>query len=244
MVNSVRRFARRRLNKNKPPIGMVAENLLPDLGDVLALQELELDDIVAVERRDAQIIVSIAGRYWLDHRRDSRGERRMFTCRAISISSRAVALAAPVCGKLGERVIAHIDHIGKLQGVITHLINGGFVMSIIAGVDDRERLVARIEWFEKYKNHDVSERRGDERFPQTKAVARLILPDGSLQHCVVLDLSVSGAGIAADSVPAVGATVTVGVVRARVVRHFKGGFGVQFVDRQSPGTVASLIVLE
>ena len=208
-------------------------------------QELELDDIVAVERRDdVSIIASVPGRYWLDHRRDSRGERRMFNCRAINISSRAVALAAPVCGKIGERVIADIDHIGKLQGVITSLVNGGFVMTLMASNDERERLATKIEWLGKYKNHDVSERRGDDRMPQKNAIARLILPDGSRENCVVLDLSVSGAAISADTVPNVGTMVTVGAVRARVVRHFKGGFGVKFTERQNPGTVASVVILE
>jgi hypothetical protein len=209
----------------------------------VALQALDLGDIVAIERQqEVRIIVSIPGRYWLDHRRDTHGERRMFTCRAISISSRAVALAAPVCGELGERVMAYIDHLGKLQGVITHLINGGFVISIIASKDERERLVAKIEWLAKYTNHDVPEQRGDERVPQKNAVAQLTLPDGKREHCAVLDLSVSGAAISADSIPAVGALVTIGAVRARVVRHFFDGFGAQFVERQEPNTVAAVVL--
>jgi hypothetical protein len=213
--------------------------------DAMGRQQMDLDDIVAVEHNDdVRIIYSIPGHYSLDHRRDARGERRMFACRAINISSREVALAAPVSGKINERVIVQLDHIGKLQGTVTRLINGGFVMAIVARGDERDRLAAKIDWLEKFKNHDVSERRADERIPQKNAIARLILPDGRRETCVVLDLSVSGAGISAESVPDVGAVVTVGAARARVMRHFQGGFGVQFIERQNPTTVAAVVILE
>jgi hypothetical protein len=232
------------LNKYQRP-GDILQKISCLIEDAMVLQQVDLDDIVAVDRReDVRIIVSIAGHYSLDHRRDARGERRTFACRAINISSRAVALAAPVCGKIGERVIAQLDQIGKLQGVVTRSINGGFVMSIIASGDERNRLAAKIEWLDKFKNHDVPERRADERIPLKKAIARLILPDGRRENCVVLDLSVSGAGISAESIPDVGAIVTVGAVRARVMRHFNGGFGVQFIERQNPSTVAAVVILE
>jgi hypothetical protein len=57
----------------------------------------------------------------------------------------------------------------------------------------------------------------------------MILADGSRETCLVLDISVSGAGISANTVPEIGTVVTIGEVEARVVRHFEGGFGVQFV---------------
>ena len=75
------------------------------------------DDIVWVERRqDVRIAVSIPGRFWLADRRDMQGERRVFPCRAVNLSSQAIALAAAVSAKLGDRVIAEIEHLGKLEG--------------------------------------------------------------------------------------------------------------------------------
>jgi hypothetical protein len=89
------------------------------------------------QRRDIRIIVSVSGRYSLD-RRNRRGERREYACRAINISPSAIALCAPVIGTTGERVFACIDHFGKLRGTVGRLLDRGFVMNIIASDDERD----------------------------------------------------------------------------------------------------------
>jgi hypothetical protein len=61
----------------------------------------------------------------------------------------------------------------------------------------------------------------------------MMLPDGSIENCLVLNLSVSGVAISADTVPAVGTVLAVGTIVGRVVRYFEGGFAVQFVECQS-----------
>jgi hypothetical protein len=49
-----------------------------------------------------------------------------------------------------------------------------------------------------------------------------------------LDVSVSGASVATDARPDVGSEVTLGKLRAKVVRYHEQGFGVQFLDIQNP----------
>jgi hypothetical protein len=44
-------------------------------------------------------------------------------------------------------------------------------------------------------------------------------------------LSVAGAAIAAATAPEIGTVLNVGSVVGRVVHHFAGGFGVQFIER-------------
>lgn len=190
-------------------------------------------DVVFVERRrNVRIIVSVPGRYTLADHRNSRGERQRFACRAVNVSTEAIALAAPVPGYSGERVSAVIDHFGKLNGAITRLLSGGFVMSIAASEDERNRLADRIEWFEKCKNFDVADQRADARFIPTNPHSQLILADGRVEYCFVLDLSASGAAVSADARPEIGSVLAVGTLIARVVRHFHAGFAVQFVQRQ------------
>jgi hypothetical protein len=211
----------------------------------MSLEEIELGDLVFVERRhDIRVIVNIPGRFSLSDRRDKRGERRVFACRAVNVSAQAVALTSPVSGKVGERVIAHIDHLGKLEGVLVRQLDRGFVMSISASDEERDKLAGKIEWLEKHKNHEATDKRGDERVAPASPYSQMILPDGSRETCLVLDLSVSGAAISADTVPDMGTVVAIGVLVGRVVRHFDGGFAVQFVERQSRHTVEALVIRE
>src|SRR6266508_3607628 len=113
---------------------------------------------------DIRIIISLPGRYSLADRRDARGERRQFACRAVNISNHAIALAAPVNGKLGERVIADIDRLGRLQGNVVRLLERGFVMTIAASDEERAALADKIEWLEKHKNLEVPDEHSHERF--------------------------------------------------------------------------------
>ena len=63
-------------------------------------EQVTVGDVVFVEPADeVRVIVSIPGRYSLADRRDARGERRVFSCRAIYLSPREIALAGPVMGK-------------------------------------------------------------------------------------------------------------------------------------------------
>src|SRR5271155_1648140 len=110
-----------------------------------------------------RVLANIPGRYSLADLRNSRGERRVFACRAVNLSCRAIALAAPVKGKVGERVIAHIDRLGRLEGPIDRLLERGFVMSIAASPEERNSLAQKILWLENHKNHEVVDRRGDRR---------------------------------------------------------------------------------
>ncbi len=118
----------------------------------MSLEQAKFGDVVFVERRDdVRIIVSIPGTYSLSDRRDARGERRVFACRAVNLSARAVALAVPVQGEIGERIFANIEHFGKLVGAVVRLLERGLVMSISASDEERERLTAKIEWFERFE---------------------------------------------------------------------------------------------
>lgn len=197
-------------------------------------QQLELDDVVFVEpEEEIRVFVSVPGWYSLIDRRNARGARvEQLACQAVYLSPHEIALAAPVNGKVGERVIAHIDHLGKLEGPITRLITGGFMMSIAASSARSAELAAKIAWLEGYKNHDKPNRRAHERAAPENLYSKLIFADGRVEDCRIIDLSVSGAAIAAATTPNIGTVLNVGSVIGRVVRHFAGGFAVQFVERQ------------
>src|SRR6266508_3219789 len=177
---------------------------------------------------DIRIIINLPGRYSLADRRDARGERRQFACRTVNISKHAIALAAPVNGKLGERVIADIDELGRLQGNVGQLLERGFVMTIAANDEERAALAGKIDWLDKHKNLEVPDGRTHKRFMPENPYSTLLLHDGNIMTCLVIDISDSEAAISADTVPEIGTVLAVGKVIGRVVRHFAGGFAVKF----------------
>jgi hypothetical protein len=192
----------------------------------------ETGDVVFVEpRRDSRIIVNIAAQFSLSDRRNGRGERRVFQCRAVYLSARAVGFVSAVNVKVGERVIAHIDRLGRIEGTVVCLLERGFVMGISAGETGYAKLVDKIEWLEKHKNHDVADRRADPRSVPTDLYSRVTLPDGSTETCAVIDVSASGIALSSDIVPEVGTVLVIGKIVGHVVRHFDGGFAAQFIDR-------------
>ena len=74
-------------------------------------------------RRFQRVRVNLLGRYMLS-------DRREFPCQVNNMSPGGMALIAPVIGTVGERVIAYVDHIGRLEGVIARVFQNGFAMTI------------------------------------------------------------------------------------------------------------------
>ncbi len=62
--------------------------------------------------RFQRVKVSVLGRYML-------ADRREFPCQVLDMSPGGMAIIGPVSGKAGERVVAYIDHVGRLEGTIT-----------------------------------------------------------------------------------------------------------------------------
>ena len=60
-------------------------------------------------RRYQRVKVHLLGRYMLP-------DRREFPCQIINMSPAGLALLAPGIGNVGDRVIAYLDHIGRVGG--------------------------------------------------------------------------------------------------------------------------------
>ncbi len=183
-------------------------------------------------RRHQRVKVNLLGRYML-------ADRREFPCQVIDMSPGGMALVAPVVGNPGERVIAYVDHLGRLEGKISRLIENGFAMSISATLRKRDKLAAQLTWLANRQILNLPEDRRHGRFLPRNPMARLILPSGVNVACRVIDLSQSGAAIsiAPDLRPVVGAMVMIGKTQGRVVRHIEDGFAIEFTRLQHPDFV-------
>src|SRR5476649_1866857 len=180
-------------------------------------------------RRHQRVKVNLLGRYMLADRRD-------FPCQVIDMSPGGMAVITTVVGAPGERVIAYVDHLGRLEGKIARLIDNGFAMTISATSRKRDKLAAQLTWLANRQILNLPEDRRHGRFTPRNTLARLILPNGNNVTCRVIDLSASGAAvaIAPELRPVVGAMVTIGKATGRVVRHIEDGFAVEFTRLQHP----------
>jgi hypothetical protein len=195
----------------------------------------ELTEVSARERRnDARTMVNIRGRYMLANKRNLKGDRCEFACRIVTMSVTGMVLAAPVLGAPGERVIVYSEAFGQLHGAITRLLSTGFAMSIAANEQTQERIASKLQWLSKQKESpDLPDSRRHARAVPKNPMATMLLADGSLISCLVIDFSCSGAAVSADLYPQIGTPLAVGKMVGRVVRRFDEGFAIELTEKMA-----------
>ncbi|MEQ1954367.1 PilZ domain-containing protein [Mesorhizobium yinganensis] len=186
-----------------------------------------------VERRNFQRVrVKIYGRFMLE-------DRTEHPCQVIDMSPGNVALRADEIGQPGEKVIAYIDHIGRVEGVVTRTMEDGFAMTIIASDRKKDKLAAQLTWLANKHELDLPEDRRHERVAPRDPLTTMQLTDGRQYQCRIIDLSLSGAAVEIDVKPALGVQVILGTMRGQIVRHFEDGVAVEFAVVQRSETLDS-----
>jgi hypothetical protein len=180
--------------------------------------------------RFQSVKVSLLGRYML-------ADRREFPCQVLLMSPGDALVVAPVAGGVGERVIAYVDHIGRVEGAITAPADGGFRMDIVASDRKRDKMAAQLTWLANKDTLNLPEDRRHERVVPDNRHSTVVLDDGRRYNCKIIDISLSGAAIELAVRPAMGTPVTLGRMRAKVIRHFQNGVAVEFASAQEMLTV-------
>src|SRR5690606_34650026 len=132
----------------------------------------------------------------------------------------------------GERVVAYLDHIGRIEGPVAEITEGGFVLNLMASARKREQLAAQLTWLANKDILNLPEDRRHERLVPDNRHSTIVLEDGRRYDCKIIDISLSGAAIEMAVRPAMGTPVTLGRMRARVIRHFQDGVAVEFISAQ------------
>lgn len=184
------------------------------------------------KRRHQRVRVSILGRYMLPNKRE-------YPCQVIDMSPGGARFVAPVNGEPGDRIVAYLDHVGRIEGVVTRLFDGGFAIAINATARKRDKLAAQLTWLANRHELGLPEDRRHERLVPRNPFTELVLGDGRSYRCKLIDLSLSGAAVACDVHPSIGTPVTLGQSRGIVIRHIEGGVAIEFTTVQSMETLAS-----
>jgi PilZ domain-containing protein len=178
-------------------------------------------------RRFQRVRVNLLGRYML-------ADRREYACQVANMSPGGMALIAPVSGKTGERIIAYIDHLGRLEGTIARLYQNGFAMTFAATPRKRDKLAAQLTWIANRHILNLPEDRRHGRIIPRNPMTELTMPNGVRITCRIIDLSLSGAAVKTDQRPAIGMLLMLGKVQGRVVRHLEDGVAAEFTRLQHP----------
>jgi hypothetical protein len=180
--------------------------------------------------RFQRVKVSVLGRYML-------ADRREFPCQVLEMSPGDAMVVAPVSGTVGEKIIAYLDHLGRIEGSIINVNDGIFEMEVVASGRKRDKMAAQLTWLANKDLLNLPEDRRHERVVPDNRHSTCVLDDGRRYNCKIIDISLSGAAIELAVRPAMGTPVTLGRMRAKVVRHFQDGVAVEFASAQEMLTV-------
>ena len=190
-----------------------------------------LAKIVPERRRHRRVLVTVFGRFM-------REDKQEYPCQVINMSAGGMAMLAPVTCDVGEHIVAYLDNLGRIEGIVVRAFEGGFAVRILASLYKRERIANLLTWLVNQKSLGLGEERKHERIVPRINASKLILPNGDVHNCRVIDVSLSGASVACTVKPPTGMVVILGRMRGRVVRHHDQGVALQFVELQDPDSLA------
>jgi PilZ domain-containing protein len=177
--------------------------------------------------------IAVSGSYTLSNWYDPQGKPRTFACRTSRVSPFRMMVDVPVVGKVGDRLTSYFRDFGKLEGLISDTMTGGFLLELEMTGAMRETLANKLTWLEKkQKDPSTPDGRKDARIIPASPHSTVTLADGTIQECFVIDMSVSGAAVSAEVQPQIGMPLAVGACVGRVVRLLDDGFAVKFVEEQ------------
>lgn len=178
------------------------------------------------QRSFQRVSVNLAGRLMLPSHDE-------YDCTVIDMSPGEVLFTCHAQPRAGERIIAYIDHLGRIEGTVAKVTDDGFVILVNATDRKREKLAAQLTWIANRHELGLPEDRQHDRLTPRNGRTELALNDGRHYPCRIIDLSLSGAAIDIEVRPAIGTPVQLGNMRGRVVRHFQEGVAIEFSSVQS-----------
>lgn len=190
-----------------------------------------------IERRDFQrVSVSIYGRFMLE-------DKSEYTCHITNMSPGSAGFSTPCPGVVGGHIVVYADHLGRFEGKISRIYEGGFGISIEATARKKDKLSAKLTWLSNRSTLGLPEDRRHDRLIPRDPASELVLDDGRTYRCKIIDLSMSGAAVKTQVKPAIGTIASLGSMRGRVVRHFDDGIALEFFAVQKSDSLSDFFNL-
>lgn len=190
-----------------------------------------LAQLVPDRRRYRRVPIRVLGRFM-------REDKEEYPCQVVNMSAGGMAMLSPAQCRDGERIVAYLENFGRIEGIVIRCVDGGIAVRIVASQYKREKIANLLTWLINRESLGLNEERKHERVVPRNPLSKLILPNGDVFDCRVIDVSLSGASIAIEKKPPLQTEVILGRMRGRVVRHHDTGLAVQFAEMQDPDSIA------
>jgi PilZ domain len=151
-------------------------------------------------------------------------------CQVLDLTTEGATFMTNDVPPIGLAIVAYLEDLGRVEVVSAETVPGGFKVIYAAAGTRLERLQQRIAYLSD-RAAGAPDHRRHPRFEPKDKHSSITMPDGRNYTCEVLDISVSGAGIKTDIMPAMGTFLMVGKMKGRVVRYLERGFAIEFVKQ-------------
>jgi hypothetical protein len=148
-------------------------------------------------------------------------------CQVTHIDGHSAVFVTASVPPAGTRMVAYIDEIGRVEASASEPVPGGFKVRFLLNQMRRERLEQRLKWLAE-KGEGSPDQRRHTRYEPKDSKSHITMADGRVYSCEVLDISLSGAAVKIEVMPAMGTFLLLGKMRGRVVRYLPEGFAVEF----------------
>ena len=112
--------------------------------------------IVPDRRRYKRVELTLTGRFMTE-------DKQEHFCEVFNMSPGGMALRSTTSPQPGERIVAYLDNLGRLEGTVMRNFEGGFAVELKASTQKRERIANLLTWYSN-RDHLGGEERQHERF--------------------------------------------------------------------------------
>lgn len=162
-------------------------------------------------------------------------------CQVIGLTAEGATFLSEHVPPAGLPVVAYLEELGRVEALTADPVDGGFKIQFTLKGARLDKLESRIKWLNQKHKGSEAEGRRHARFEPRDSRSQITLPDGRVYTCEVLDISVSGAGIRVEVMPAIGTYVMLGKMRGRVVRYLEQGLAIEFVSQLDGRQLGALV---
>lgn len=152
-----------------------------------------------------------------------------------------MVIEGPVCGEMGERVKAWVEHFDLLSGTVCETGSRLFRIRFHMPPKARAKFAGKINWVRKHVLEGLPDLRAGKRVPMPNLKPVIILGSGHVQDCFIIDASSSGAAISADIALKPGTRLALGCIVGTVVREIDTGFAMKFDQEQKHETLRDVL---